>query len=104
MCAAQTKKPSAGKSVATQVNSAVVLGTTQIPGDFGKFGQTYTVGKSDPINFTLKSADQIRIHDRPPLRAAYRWSMAHFDVRPAASAGPVLPQPVVGRELDDRAE
>jgi hypothetical protein len=35
----------------------VVLGTTQLPGDFGKLGTTYTIGKSHPINFTLKSAE-----------------------------------------------
>jgi hypothetical protein len=30
----------------------VVLGTTQLPGDFGQLGTTYTIGKAEPINFT----------------------------------------------------
>ncbi|MGC4046794.1 MAG: hypothetical protein QM758_23620 [Armatimonas sp.] len=34
----------------------IVLGTEQLPGDFGKLGQTYTIGKYQPINITLKSA------------------------------------------------
>lgn len=35
----------------------IVLGTTQLPGDFGQFGTTYTIGQRNPINFTLKSAE-----------------------------------------------
>jgi len=57
MSSAQTKKPAAGKTAPAQGKSAIVLGTTQMPGDFGKFGQTYTIGKYEPVNFTLKSAD-----------------------------------------------
>jgi hypothetical protein len=46
------KKP----PVAPAVNKGpIVLGTTQLPGDFGKLGQTYTIGKREPINFTLDS-------------------------------------------------
>lgn len=36
---------------------SVVLGTKQLPGEFGKFGTTYTIGKERPINFTLLSAE-----------------------------------------------
>lgn len=35
----------------------IVLGTTQLPGDFGKFGTTYTIGKDLPLNFTLLGAE-----------------------------------------------
>lgn len=35
----------------------VVLGTKQLPGDFGKIGTTYTIGIAEPVNFTLKSAE-----------------------------------------------
>lgn len=35
----------------------VVLGTKQLPGEFGKFGTTYTIGKDLPFNFTLLSAE-----------------------------------------------
>lgn len=35
----------------------VVLGTKQLPGDFGKFGTTYTVGTASPLNFTLLRAE-----------------------------------------------
>ena len=62
---AQAKKASAKKSATVKPatkpkanpNSPVLLGTTQLPGDFGQLGTTYTVGKSDPVNFTLKSAE-----------------------------------------------
>jgi hypothetical protein len=43
----QTKSPS----------SPVVLGTNQLPGNFGKLGTTYTIGKESPLNFTLMSAE-----------------------------------------------
>ncbi|MBC8102776.1 MAG: hypothetical protein H7Z41_09340 [Cytophagales bacterium] len=51
-----TKKAASGKPT-VKPNGPVVLGTTQLPGDFGKLGTTYTVGKSEPVNFTLKSAE-----------------------------------------------
>ncbi|MES2460296.1 MAG: hypothetical protein V4671_06915 [Armatimonadota bacterium] len=58
---AQAKKPAAKKAAPPKPKTAaggpVVLGTTQLPGDFGKLGTTYTIGKSEPINFTLKSAE-----------------------------------------------
>lgn len=41
----------------TQNPKPVVLGTKQLPGQFGKFGTTYTIGKADPLNFTLISAE-----------------------------------------------
>jgi hypothetical protein len=50
---APPKKPTAAKPA----SGPVVLGTTQLPGDFGKIGTTYTIGAREPINFTLKSAE-----------------------------------------------
>ena len=35
----------------------IVLGTKQLPGDFGQVGITYTIGQLDPTNFTLLSAE-----------------------------------------------
>jgi hypothetical protein len=50
-------KPAAAKPPANKGKQGpIVLGTTQLPGDFGKFGQTYTIGKYAPLNFTLTSA------------------------------------------------
>ena len=58
---AQVKKPGSKKAApvkpAAGPSKTIVLGTTQLPGDFGKMGTTYTIGKSEPVNFTLKSAD-----------------------------------------------
>ena len=51
---APAKKPAAAKPAAS---GPIVLGTKQLPGDFGKLGATYTIGKSSPINFTLRSAE-----------------------------------------------
>lgn len=63
-CQAQSggKKPAAGKGKPpakkpTKSGGPIVLGTKQMPGDFGKLGTTYTIGKTLPLNFTLKSAD-----------------------------------------------
>jgi len=53
-------KPVTEKGAATQKASPkqpIVLGTNQLPGEFGQFGQTYTIGQREPINFTLKSAE-----------------------------------------------
>ncbi|MBC8137912.1 MAG: hypothetical protein H8F28_18690 [Fibrella sp.] len=52
-----TVKPKPTVQKTAKPTGTVVLGTTQLPGDFGKLGTTYTIGKSMPINFTLKSAD-----------------------------------------------
>ncbi len=43
---------SAGQAAQTQV-----AGTTQLAGGEGEFGKTYTLGKSRPLNFTLRSAE-----------------------------------------------
>ena len=48
---------SGGKKPPVKSTGPVVLGTTQMAGDFGKLGVTYTIGKSYPINFTLKKAE-----------------------------------------------
>ncbi len=51
---AKNSAPAAKKPAAT--TGTIVLGTTQLPGDFGKLATTYTIGTRNPINFTLKSA------------------------------------------------
>ena len=40
----------------TPPKTPIVLGTEQLPGDFGALGQTYTIGKREPLNVTLRSA------------------------------------------------
>lgn len=35
----------------------VVQGTTQLKGEYADFGTTYTIGKSNPINITINSAE-----------------------------------------------
>src|ERR687890_139687 len=60
--AAPAKKPAAKKPAPTAAKKPaaggpIVLGTTQLPGDFGQLGTTYTIGKDTPINFTLRSAE-----------------------------------------------
>jgi len=42
---------------AASAKPRVVQGTTQLAGEQGKLGITYTIGKSGPINFTLRSAE-----------------------------------------------
>jgi hypothetical protein len=63
---AQTKKPKSpvgGKPAPKPAakprtgSGPIVLGTKQLPGDFGQFGQTYTIGKQSPVNFTLTGAE-----------------------------------------------
>lgn len=52
------KKPAPKKPApAAKAGGPVVLGTKQLPGDFGQLGTTYTIGKDSPLNFTLKSAE-----------------------------------------------
>src|SRR6185503_12389384 len=104
MSSAQTKKPAAVKPPTAQPKTAIVLGTTQMAGDFGKFGQTYTIGKYEPVNFTLKSADysietyivdthvyvptaeqkllilHYTIHNPLPKEQVYDWNNMHFTV------------------------
>ena len=40
-----------------QAAQTEVAGTTQLAGGEGEFGKTYTLGKNNPLNFTLKSAE-----------------------------------------------
>lgn len=49
------KKPTR-PAIPPPANRPIVLGTKQLPGDFGKIGTTYTVGKADPLNITVLSA------------------------------------------------
>ncbi len=50
---AQKKSPPKTKPQST----SVVMGTKQLPGEFGKIGTTYTIGKESPLNFTLVSSE-----------------------------------------------
>lgn len=52
--AKSTKKAPAKKTTTTQ---HYVKGTTQLSGENAKFGTTYTLGKEDPMNITIKSAE-----------------------------------------------
>lgn len=54
--AAPAKKPAPANKPAAPAGP-VVLGTKQLPGEFGKLGVTYTIGSYSPINFTLRSAE-----------------------------------------------
>jgi hypothetical protein len=56
---AQKAKPS---STAPKPSGTVVLGTKQLPGDFGKLGTTYTLGKDSPLNVTLTGAEYSTDH------------------------------------------
>jgi hypothetical protein len=47
----------APKPPAKNPNAPVALGQNQMPGDFGQFGTTYTIGRDTPVNFTLRSAE-----------------------------------------------
>jgi hypothetical protein len=55
------KKPAAAKKPPApgsgKAGGPVVLGTKQLPGDFGQVGTTYTIGARSPLNFTLRSAE-----------------------------------------------
>ncbi|MBS1720798.1 MAG: hypothetical protein JST35_10160 [Armatimonadetes bacterium] len=50
-------KPKPKPPTPSSQGGSIVLGTKQLPGEFGKFGQTYTIGKEAPLNFTLVSAE-----------------------------------------------
>jgi hypothetical protein len=55
--AAKPAKKPVVAAAANKPSGPIVLGTTQLPGDFGALGQTYTIGKSTPINFTLNKVE-----------------------------------------------
>ncbi|PYE52758.1 hypothetical protein [Deinococcus yavapaiensis] len=48
---------SQGVLVYSQNQTPVVKGTAQLDGNAAKIGQTFTVGKANPMNFTLRSAE-----------------------------------------------
>jgi hypothetical protein len=99
-------KPAAAKPIPPKKapSGPIVLGTEQLPGDFGQFGQTYTIGKFSPINFTLKSAEysvlpvtmgrntyaakvdekilllHYVVHNPLPKEQSYDWSSIRFTV------------------------
>lgn len=71
-----TKKPAAKSPVKAPIKTPakpksevphVVQGTTQLKGEYAELDKAYTLGKQDPVNITLKSAeysiDPIRIGD-----------------------------------------
>jgi hypothetical protein len=60
-CPAQAqkpKKPPVKPASAPPGKQPIVLGTKQLPGDFGQIGTTYTIGnRGEELNFTLLSAE-----------------------------------------------
>lgn len=54
--AAPAKKPAARKAPAPRLIREV-MGTQQLQGYEGALGQTFTIGKGTPLNFTLKKAE-----------------------------------------------
>lgn len=65
ICTAKPK--STAKPKPKNKTTHYVLGTKQLSGENAKFGETYTLGKEDPMNITIKSAeytvDPVRIGD-----------------------------------------
>ena len=55
-------KPKTAPPAAPQTGGPIVLGTRQLPGDFGKLGTTYTIGKESPLNLTLTGAEYTTDH------------------------------------------
>jgi hypothetical protein len=61
--AASSKKPAPKKASPKKAKPAptspprIVKGTVQMAGDNGQIGITYTIGKEDPLNLTLNSAE-----------------------------------------------
>jgi len=57
-CAAKkpVKKPVAKKPPVASTHKETV-GTTQLKGEYAEFGTTYTLGKTDPLNINVKSAE-----------------------------------------------
>lgn len=55
---AAKKKAIKKKAVVKQSQTKLgAIGTAQMPGEWCKFGQAYTIGKSYPMNLTVKSAE-----------------------------------------------
>lgn len=50
-------KPALAKPSSTKPVTRPVKGTTQLPGDNGQPGTTYTMGREGPVNFTLTGAE-----------------------------------------------
>ncbi len=81
------------KPAAPQSKRPYVLGTKQLPGDFGTLGATYTVGSRNPLNVTLVRAEYSiarLVHDRvldgrglrgivPPVDK--KWLVLHYTVQ-----------------------
>lgn len=62
------KKPPAKAPAKSSTTNKATAGTTQLKGSEPKFGETWTLGRTDPWNFTLDSAEyiaeQLKIGDR----------------------------------------
>lgn len=50
------------RSAINDTTRPVVLGTRQLPGDFGRLRTTYTLGKAEPLNVTLTAAEYTLDH------------------------------------------
>lgn len=79
--AAQTKAKPNAKSAANKAT----LGTTQMKGSQPKFGETWTLGKTNPWNVTLKSAEysveQFQVGDRTYWpKANEKFLILHYTV------------------------
>ena len=65
------KKPPAKAPAKPSATNKATAGTTQLKGSEPKFGETWTLGKIDPWNFTLDSAEymaeQLKIGDYYPV-------------------------------------
>ncbi|HEX8235748.1 MAG TPA: hypothetical protein VF600_07305 [Abditibacteriaceae bacterium] len=89
VCAAPAAKKPARKSAKTVAKPRLireVLGTEQLQGYEGVLGQTFTVGKSSPINFTLKkveySANRVNIGTYSHLpKGDEKMLVLHFTVQ-----------------------
>lgn len=61
-------KPTPKKPVSSQSMTHIVIGTMQLDGEHGRFGETYTIGKRNPWNITVNSAEysvgHLRVNDR----------------------------------------
>ncbi len=84
---AATKKKPAPKKAPTQPSTTnkATLGTTQLKGSEPKFGETWTLGKTNPWNVTLKSAeysvDQFQYGDQTQWpKADEKFLILHYTI------------------------
>lgn len=67
--------PKPGSSRPAQKDGPIVLGTNQLPGEFGQFGKDYTIGTEAPLNVNLLSAEYRadRFLGENNVGEAYSW-------------------------------